>query len=129
VVGEVSPQSLISLMVHGQRGEAPPTSLLSNIARDMGETVGDAIDKVNAVNEGVQRQFKNLATAMGLNPDKAADWLRDHRKDTSMAALQAHCPPLQEGLQTPIYRERKPLIFQRVGCSFGEPRRPHQPAR
>jgi hypothetical protein len=90
VVGEVSPQSLISLMVYAQRGEAPPTSLISNIARDMGESVGDAIDKVNAVNEGVQRQFKNLATAMGLNPDKAADWLRDHRKDTSMAALQAH---------------------------------------
>jgi len=39
------------------------------------------------------------------------------------------CPPLQERLQTPLYRERKPLIFQRVGCSFGEPRRPHQPAR
>jgi hypothetical protein len=77
-------------MVHAQRGEAPPTSLLSNIARDMGETVGDAIDKVNAVNEGVQRQFKNLATAMGLNADAAANWLRDHRKDTSMAALQAH---------------------------------------
>jgi hypothetical protein len=90
VVGEVSPQSLISLMVHAQRGEAPPTSLLSNIARDMGETVGDALTKINAVNEGVLRQFTNLATAMGLNPDKAADWLRDHRKDTSMAAMQAH---------------------------------------
>ena len=90
MVGEVSPQSLISLMVHAQRGEAPPTSLLSNIARDMGETVGDALTKINAVNEGVLRQFTNLATAMGLNPDKAADWLRDHRKDTSMAAMQAH---------------------------------------
>jgi hypothetical protein len=68
----------------------PPADLLNNIARDMGEPIDSAITKVNAVNAGVQRQFTNLATAMGLNPDAAADWLKDHRKDTSMAALQAH---------------------------------------
>jgi hypothetical protein len=90
VVGEVPQQSLISLMVYAQRGETPPAGLINNIARDMGETVDSALAKVNAVNAGVQRQFTNLATAMGLNPDRAADWLKDHRKDTSMAALQAH---------------------------------------
>jgi hypothetical protein len=90
VVGEVSPQSLISLMVYGQKGETPPADLLNNIARDMGETVDNAISKVNAVNAGVQRQFTNLARAMNLDPDRAADWLKDHRKDTSMVALQAH---------------------------------------
>ena len=78
------------MMVYAQKGEAPPADLISNVARDMGESVDSAIAKVNAVSEGVQRQFTNLATAMGLNPDRAADWLKDHRKDTSMAALQAH---------------------------------------
>jgi hypothetical protein len=36
--GEVSQQSIISLMVYAQRGETPPASLISNIARDMGDT-------------------------------------------------------------------------------------------
>jgi hypothetical protein len=90
VVGEVNPQSLISLLVYGQRGEAPPADLLNNIARDMGESVESAITKVNAVAGGVHRQFSNLATAMGVDPEKAAVWLKDHRKDTSMAATQAH---------------------------------------
>jgi hypothetical protein len=90
ITGEVSQQSLISLMVYAQRGEAPPASLISNIARDMGETVDNAVAKVNLVNQGVQAQFTVLARSMNLDADKAADWLRDHRKDTSMAALQAH---------------------------------------
>jgi hypothetical protein len=90
ITGDVSPQSLISLMVYAQRGEAPPASLISNIARDMGETVDNAVAKVNLVNQGVQAQFTVLARSMNLDADKAADWLRDHRKDTSMAAIQAH---------------------------------------
>jgi hypothetical protein len=90
ITGDVSQQSLISLMVYAQRGEAPPASLISNIARDMGETVDNAVAKVNLVNQGVQAQFTVLARSMNLDADKAADWLRDHRKDTSMAALQAH---------------------------------------
>jgi hypothetical protein len=90
IASDVSPQSLISLMVYAQRGEAPPASLISNIARDMGETVDNAVAKVNLVNQGVQAQFTVLARSMNLDADKAADWLRDHRKDTSMAALQAH---------------------------------------
>jgi hypothetical protein len=90
ITGEVSQQSLISLMVYAQRGETPPASLISNIARDMGETVDNAVAKVNLVNQGVQAQFTILARSMNLDADKAADWLRDHRKDTSMAAIQAH---------------------------------------
>jgi hypothetical protein len=90
VVGEVSQQDLIGLLVYGQKGEAPPTSLLNNIARAMGESVDGAITKVNAVAGGVHRQFNNLATARGLDPEKAAVWLKDHRKDTSMVATQAH---------------------------------------
>jgi hypothetical protein len=90
ITGDVSQQSLISLMVYAQRGETPPASLISNIARDMGETVDNAVAKVNLVNQGVQAQFTILARSMNLDADKAADWLRDHRKDTSMAAIQAH---------------------------------------
>jgi hypothetical protein len=90
VVGEVNPQHLIGLLVYGQKGEAPPTSLLENIARDMGEPLDSAVTKVNAVAAGVHRQFSNLATAMGLDPEKASVWLKEHRKDTSMAATQAH---------------------------------------
>ena|ERR1700733_2816529 len=77
-------------MVYAQKGEAPPASLLQNIARDMGEPLDSAIQKVNLVNQGVQAQFTVLAKSMGLDADKAADWLKDQRKDTSMAALQAH---------------------------------------
>jgi hypothetical protein len=90
IVGEVSQQHLISLMVYGQRGEAPPTDLLNNIARDMGEDLGTAIDKVNLVSQGVQAQFTVLSRSMGLDADRAADWIKDHRKDTAMAAAQAH---------------------------------------
>ena len=43
-----------------------------------------------AVAAGVSRQFTNLATAIGLNPDRAADWIREHRKDSAMVCSQAH---------------------------------------
>ena len=42
------------------------------------------------VTQGVQAQFTVLAKSMGLDADKAADWLKDHRKDTAFAAAQAH---------------------------------------
>jgi hypothetical protein len=90
VIGEVSQQNLIGLLVYNQKGEAPPESLLKTIADQMGEPIGTAIDKVNAVAAGVHRQFTNLAAAMGVNPEAAAVWLKDHRKDSSMVATQAH---------------------------------------
>jgi hypothetical protein len=90
LVGEVSPQALIGLMVYGQRNETPPADLLRTIADQMGEPLGTAVDKVNAVIGGVHRQFTNLATAFGVNPEAAAVWLKEHRKDTSMACAQAH---------------------------------------
>jgi hypothetical protein len=90
ITGEVSQQNLIGLMVYGQKGEAPPESLLQNIAREMGEPLDSAIQKINLVNQGVQAQFTVLARSMNLDADKAADWLKDHRKDTVMVAAQAH---------------------------------------
>jgi hypothetical protein len=77
-------------MVYGQKGEAPSADLLKTIAQEMGEPLGTAIDKINLVNQGVQAQFTVLAKSMGLNPDAAADWIKDHRKDTAMVAAQAH---------------------------------------
>jgi hypothetical protein len=77
VVGMASTQNLIGLLVYGQKGEAPPESLLQTIAREMGEPIDSAISKVNAVAAGVHRQFTNLATAMGVNPEAAAVWLKD----------------------------------------------------
>jgi hypothetical protein len=90
LVGEVSQQNLIGLMVYGQKNETPPADLLKTIAQEMGEPLDKAIDKVNAVIGGVHRQFNNLATAMGVDPEKAAVWLKDHRKDTAMVVSQAH---------------------------------------
>jgi hypothetical protein len=90
IVGEVSAQNLIGLMVAGQKGEAPSEALLHRIAQEMGEPLGSAIDKVNLVSQGVQAQFTALARSLGLDADKAADWIKDHRKDTAMAAAQAH---------------------------------------
>ena len=37
-----------------------------------------------------QAQFTILARSMNLDADKAADWIKEHRKDTAMAAAQAH---------------------------------------
>jgi hypothetical protein len=90
LVGEVAPQALIGLMVYGQKGETPPTDLLKTIADQMGEPLDSAIDKVNAVIGGVHRQFTNIAKAVGVDPEKAAVWLREHRKDSSMVVSQAH---------------------------------------
>ena len=90
ITGEVSQQNQIALMVYGQKGEAPPSSLIHSIAQEMGEPLDSAIDKINLVSQGVQAQFHVLAKSMGLNPDKAADWIKDHRKDTAMVAAQAH---------------------------------------
>jgi hypothetical protein len=90
LVGEVSQQNLIGLMVYGQKNETPPESLIQAIAGEMHEPVGTAVDKINAVIGGVHRQFTNLATAMGVDPEKAAVWLREHRKDSAMVVSQAH---------------------------------------
>jgi hypothetical protein len=90
LIGEVSPQNLISLMVYGQKNETPSADLLRTIAQEMGEPLDSAIDKVNAVIGGVHRQFTNMAKAVGVDPEKAAVWLREHRKDTSMVVSQAH---------------------------------------
>jgi hypothetical protein len=78
------------LMVYGQRNEAPPADLISNIARDMAVSVDEAITKINAVSAGTSAQFTVLAKSMGLNPVAAQAWIADHRKDTAMAAAQAH---------------------------------------
>jgi Holliday junction resolvasome RuvABC ATP-dependent DNA helicase subunit len=40
VVGEVSQQNLIGLMVYGQKGETPPADLLKTISDQMGEPLG-----------------------------------------------------------------------------------------
>ena len=77
-------------MVYGQRNEAPPADLISNIARDMAVSVDEAITKINAVSAGTSAQFTVLAKSMGLNPVAAQAWIADHRKDTAMAAAQAH---------------------------------------
>jgi hypothetical protein len=90
VVGMASTQNLIGLMVYGQKNETPPESLIQAIAGEMHEPVGTAVDKINAVIGGVHRQFTNLATAMGVDPEKAAVWLREHRKDSAMVVSQAH---------------------------------------
>jgi hypothetical protein len=90
LVGEVSTQNLIGLMVAGHRGEAPSEVLLNRIADEMHEPLDSAISKINAVSAGVQTQFTILARSMGLNADAAADWIKSHRGDTAVAAAQAH---------------------------------------
>jgi hypothetical protein len=56
----------------------------------MGDTVDNAVQKFNLVKRGVDMQFTLLARGMGLDENKAADWIRGHRRDTGMAASQAH---------------------------------------
>jgi hypothetical protein len=89
-VGEVSNQNQIALLVYGHRGEAPPAELLKTIADEMHVPLHEAIDKVNAISMATQAQFTVLARSMNLDADKAADWLRTNRRDTAMAAAQAH---------------------------------------
>jgi hypothetical protein len=89
-VGEVSTQNQISLLVYAHRGEAPPADLLNRIASEMHVPLHEAIDKVNAISMATQAQFTVLARSMNLDANKAADWIKDHRKDSAMAAAQAH---------------------------------------
>jgi hypothetical protein len=89
-VGEVSTQNQIALLVAAHRGEAPSSELLSRIASEMHEPLDRTIDKINAISMATQAQFTVLARSMGLDADKAADWIKDHRKDSAMAAAQAH---------------------------------------
>jgi hypothetical protein len=89
-VGEVSTQNQIALLVAAHRGEAPSSELLNRIASEMHEPLDRTIDKINAISMATQAQFTVLARSMGLDADKAADWIRDHRGDSAMAAAQAH---------------------------------------
>jgi hypothetical protein len=89
-VGEVSTQNQIALLVAAHRGEAPSSELLNRIASEMHEPLDRTIDKINAISMATQAQFTVLARSMGLDADKAADWIKDHRKDSAMAAAQAH---------------------------------------
>ena len=68
----------------------PPINPERFIASEMHEPLHVAIDKVNAISMATQAQFTVLARSMGLDADKAADWIREHRKDTAMVAAQAH---------------------------------------
>ena len=56
----------------------------------MHEPLDRAIDKINTISMATQAQFTILARSMNLDADKAADWIKEHRKDTAMAAAQAH---------------------------------------
>jgi hypothetical protein len=89
-VGEVSNQNQIALLVYAQRGEVPPAELLNKIADEMHVPLHEAIDKVNAISMATQAQFTVLARSMGLDADKASEWLKVNRRDTAMAAVQAH---------------------------------------
>lgn len=107
IVGEVNPQNLIGLMVYANKGETPPEALIHRIAEEMGEPIDRAVDKINLVNRGVQTQFTLLAQGMGLDADRAADWLKSHRRDTSMVALQDHMLRRNMHAWTPLLREYK----------------------
>jgi hypothetical protein len=88
--GEVSAQNRIALMVYGQRGEAPPEALLNRIAEEMHVPLHEAIDKINGIGAATGAQFTVLARSMGVDADKAADWIKANRRDTGMVAAQAH---------------------------------------
>jgi hypothetical protein len=105
ILGGVNPQNIIGLMVYANKGETPPESLVHRIAEEMGEPVERAVDKINLVNRGVQAQFTLLAQGMGLDADRAADWLKAHRRDSSMAALQSHFLRRDMHAWAPLLRE------------------------
>jgi hypothetical protein len=88
-VGEVSTQNQVSLLVYAHRGEAPPADLINRIASEMHVTLPEAVDKINAISMATQAQFTVLARSMNLDADKAADWIKEHRKDTAMVAALA----------------------------------------
>jgi hypothetical protein len=77
-------------MVYAHKGEAPPADLIKTIADEMHVPLHEAIDKVNAISMATQAQFTVLARSMNLDADKAADWIKSHRRDTAMVAAQAH---------------------------------------
>ena len=42
------------------------------------------------MNIGVRSQFTALANSMGVNPDAAADWIRQHRSQEALSAVRGH---------------------------------------
>jgi hypothetical protein len=92
-------------MVAGQKGEAPAEALLQRIAGQMHEPLDRAIDKVNLVSRGVQAQFTIMAQKMNLDADKAADWIRDHRKGQALAAAQDHFLRRNMAAWTPLLKD------------------------
>jgi hypothetical protein len=70
-------------------GKLPP-AVLHRVAEQMGMQPERAVDSLNAMSMGIQAQFKTLARSRGMDPDQAADWLRTHRSQHLMSALQRH---------------------------------------
>jgi hypothetical protein len=102
ILGEVATQDLIGLMVYGQKGETIPAALVNRIASQMGETVDTAVQKLNLVKRSVDMQFTLMAQGMGLDANRAALWIAEHRKDTAMAATQAHYLSRDKAAWTPL---------------------------
>jgi phage-related tail protein len=59
-------------------------------SKQLGQQPEQAAATLNNMALGVQAQFKVMARSQGLDPDLAADWIKDHRGDRVAAAVQQH---------------------------------------
>jgi hypothetical protein len=56
----------------------------------MNVTPDVATNRLRALNTGIEGQFGAVARGLGVDPDKAADWMRQNRQSETLTALRGH---------------------------------------
>jgi hypothetical protein len=87
---KVSTSDQIGALVQLQNTGKLNDALLHRVAEAMGVQPDAAVDQLSAMSLGVQAQFKVMASSRGVDPDQAAEWIRTHRSQHVMSALQRH---------------------------------------
>jgi hypothetical protein len=87
---DVPTQDAINLLVKAHRGVQPTLADVNRVAESMGVSASVAADRLRALNTGIEGQFGAIARGHGVDPDKAADWMRQRRQSETLTALRDH---------------------------------------
>jgi hypothetical protein len=87
---EVPTQDAINLLLKAHRGVQPTLADVNRVAESMGVSASVAADRLRALNTGIEGQFGAIARGHGVDPDKAADWMRQRRQSETFTALRDH---------------------------------------
>ena len=83
-------QDATALIVKAYRGQSPTVADINKVAEAMNVSPTEAANRLRSLNEGISGQFGALARGLGVDADKAAEWIRTHRQSESLTALRHH---------------------------------------